>query len=136
MKKRTNKDNIPHYLSLQNYVVGFVGSLVLTLCVYFVVAHHVDSGHTSLSHQAIIIFILIMAAIQLVVQAVFFLHLGRERETRWNLVAFLFMIMVVGIVVVGSLWIMDNLNYNMMTPHETEQYIEHEEAIPAEKHHH
>ena len=35
-------------------------------------------------------------------------------EERWNLIAFLFTLLIIGIVVVGSLWIMYNLNINMM----------------------
>ena len=53
------------------------------------------------------------AVLQLVVQVVFFLHLGREKKPRYNL---LFLISTVGIilvVVVASIWIMNHLHYNM-----------------------
>jgi cytochrome o ubiquinol oxidase operon protein cyoD len=55
-----------------------------------------------------------LAIIQLFVQLFFFLHLGEESKPRWNLMVLLFAAMVVIIVVFGSLWIMNNLNYNMM----------------------
>ena len=45
---------------------------------------------------------------------VYFLHMNTSSEERWNLVALLFTAMIIGIVVVGSLWIMYNLNINMM----------------------
>ena len=57
--------------------------------------------------------IIFLAVVQLVVQLVFFLHLGRERQPRWNLLAFAFMAIVLLILVLGSLWIMNNLNYHM-----------------------
>ena len=42
--------------------------------------------------------------------------------------AFLFMMLIVVIVVIGSLWIMTNLDYNMM-PDEVETYILEEEGF-------
>ena len=44
---------------------------------------------------------------------------------------FLSTVLVVGILVIGSLWIMSNLNYNMghdMSPQETTDYILEEEG--------
>ncbi|MBE8365690.1 cytochrome o ubiquinol oxidase subunit IV, partial [Leptospira borgpetersenii serovar Balcanica] len=43
-----------------------------------------------------------------------FLHMNASSEERWNLVAFVFTLLIIAIVVVGSIWIMWNLNYNMM----------------------
>lgn len=40
--------------------------------------------------------------------------MNTSSEERWNTVALLFTAMIIGIVVVGSLWIMYNLNINMM----------------------
>jgi cytochrome o ubiquinol oxidase operon protein cyoD len=65
-----------------------------------------------------------LAVAQLLVQLVFFLHLGREPKPRQNLVVFLFMLLVIGILVIGSLWIMHNLNYHMtMTPKQMDQKL-------------
>lgn len=50
----------------------------------------------------------------MIVHLVYFLHMNTSSEERWNLVALLFTAMIIGIVVVGSLWIMYNLNINMM----------------------
>jgi len=63
------------------------------------------------------------------VQMVFFLHIGRG--SRWKLLTFIFTIIVVGIVVIGSIWIMHNLNYNMMdmSPDEQRQYMSEHEGI-------
>ena len=43
-----------------------------------------------------------------------FLHMNTSSEERWNVIAFLFTLLIIGIVVIGSLWIMYNLNINMM----------------------
>jgi len=89
------------------YVTGFVISLLLTLLAYLLVTKDVVDA------WLVIPAIVVLAVVQFVVQLVFFLHLGRETKPRWNLMAFLFMILVVFIVVAGSLWIMANLDYNM-----------------------
>lgn len=65
---------------------------------------------TALGAVAVII---TLALVQLIVQMVFFLHIGQEERPRWKLWAFISMFAVLMIVVVGSLWIMNNLNYNM-----------------------
>lgn len=105
--------------SIKTYTIGFLLSLLLTFLAYGVVV----SGAVSAAYS--IALIILFALVQLFVQLVFFLHLGSETTPRWRLVTFAFGVLVVAIVVFGSLWIMDNLNYNMMhSSHETEKYID------------
>ena len=96
------------------YLCGFFLSLLLTLFAWFIVWRHVSSGHVVYSHLFIRISIVACAVIQMLIQFVFFLHLGREKKPRWNLHVLLAAIGVIIILVLGSIWIMDNLNYNMM----------------------
>ena len=104
--------------SLKNYTIGFVLSVVLTLLAYGAVVNHWAAG------WVLVALIIGLAIVQLVIQLVFFLHLGNETKPRWNLLTFLFMMMVLLIIVVGSLWIMNNLNYNMMmSPEEMDTYM-------------
>lgn len=112
-----------HQGSLRSYLIGFVGSLLLTLTAYFLVTEHVLSG------TGLLVAILGLALAQLFVQLVCFLHLGRESSPRWNLLVFGFMLIVLLILVLGTLWIMDNLDYHMMTPTQTDQYIMEDEGI-------
>lgn len=84
--------------------------------------------YETINGNALVAAIVIFAVLQLLVQLIFFLHLGKGNDKRWNTLAFLFMIMVVLIVVIGSLWIMYNLNYNM-SGHEVEQHLIEEEGI-------
>jgi cytochrome o ubiquinol oxidase operon protein cyoD len=100
------------------YVIGFVLAVILTLIAYFTTVNHILTGAT------LVTTLMILAAVQLMVQLVFFLHLGRDKSARWNVASFYFMMMVLVIVVLGSLWIMHNLNYNMMmTPEQMNEYM-------------
>ncbi len=105
---------------MRQYVIGFLLSIYLTVTAYLMVTHHLFGG------WALVAAIVSLALIQLVVQLVFFLHLGRESKPRWNLLIFLFMLMVVIIVVFGTLWIMANLSYHhhhSMSPGDTTNFI-------------
>jgi cytochrome o ubiquinol oxidase subunit IV len=108
--------------TLGSYITGFALSVLFTLAPYYLVVNNVVTGPT-------LVLLIGFALLQLLVQLVFFLHLGRESKPRWNAMLLLFAALVVIIVVVGSLWIMNNLNYNMMSPAETEQRLLQEEGI-------
>src|SRR5260221_3021634 len=99
-----------------SYIYGFLLSILLTLTAYIVVVYHIFSANIAL------LCILVLAAIQLFVQLLFFLHLGKEKTPRWKLVLFLATASMVLVVVVASIWIMNHLNYNM-TPTEMNQTI-------------
>lgn len=97
-----------HEPTLKNYVIGFIGSLILTLGAYVLVTQQLLAGWQLAAAVGA------FAVTQFVVQMVCFLHLGAERRPRWKFVAFWFMVLVVVILVAGSIWIMTNLNYHMM----------------------
>jgi cytochrome o ubiquinol oxidase operon protein cyoD len=101
--------------SVLSYTIGFALSIIFTLMAYYVVVY---SGFSQQSSVAVIIG---LAIVQLLVQLLFFLHMGRESKPQWNLMVFYFMLVILGIVVVGSLWIMKNLDYNMMPSHDVDQ---------------
>ncbi len=107
--------------SMRTYVTGFILAMILTNAAFLLVISESLSGWklaTTLS---------VLAIAQLWVQLRFFLHLGSEDKSRWNVLMFLFAGIVVVILVFGSLWIMNNLHYNM-TPSEAldKQLIEDE----------
>jgi cytochrome o ubiquinol oxidase operon protein cyoD len=110
-------------ITLKSYVSGYVASLCLTVAAYLLVSRH------ALSTRWILIAMVVgLALTQFLVQLVFFLHLGRETKPRWKLAVFLFMILIVGILVFGSLWIMNNLNYRM-TPAQINQYMNSQDNL-------
>lgn len=105
-----------------SYFAGFLLSIILTMAAYIPVSRYVSSGHASYSKLPLTIFIIILAIVQLFVQLIFFLHLAREKKPRWRSTAFVLALIFVFIVVAGSLWIMNNLNYRM-TPKQMQQYM-------------
>lgn len=102
--------------TLGTYISGYVLSLVLTLVAYLLVRH------PAYSNSVIVAVIVVLAIVQFLVQLVFFLHLGRETKPRWKLFVAISMIGIVLILVLGSLWIMNNLNYRM-TPQQVNTYL-------------
>lgn len=109
--------------SLRSYIIGFVLSVCLTLVAFYVVAN------SSFSGWSLTYFIMLLAVIQLAIQLICFLHLRAEAEPRWNLLIFDFMLIVLVILVFGSLWIMQHLNYHTMSPTDTDTYLLEEEGI-------
>jgi cytochrome o ubiquinol oxidase operon protein cyoD len=101
------------YNTLTSRVIGFVASLVFTLTAFFLVAR---PNLFHLEMDALILMILILAVLQGMAQAIFFLHVLSEKGTRWNLFVFASTISIIVVIVVFSIWIMNHLNYNMM-PH-------------------
>jgi len=110
---------------ISSYVIGFVLSIATTLIAFFAVQYKLWPT------DQLIAIIVALAVVQLFVQLLFFLHLSHEKGTRWKLITILFAVLVVIIVVVGSLWIMHNLDYNMMhmSPEEQLQYMHDNEGI-------
>lgn len=123
--KKPEKMDIPEKLphgTLATYIAGFVLSVALTLVAYALVQQRV------LENDLLLGLVIGLAIAQFVVQMVFFLHLGRERKPRWNLVVFGFMLMVLFILVWGTLWIMQSLDYHMMPADEIERQIIEDEG--------
>lgn len=108
--------------SLTSYTIGFILSLILTFVAYAAVVMHL------LSTQYLIYLISLLALLQLMVQLVFFLHLFEEQKPRWNLVFFISTVGILLIVIVGSIWIMNHLNYNM-SPMKMDQFLIKDEGI-------
>ena len=52
--------------------------------------------------------------VQIVVHLVYFLHMNTSSSQGWNNAAFIFTVIIVGILVAGSIWVMYHLNANMM----------------------
>ena len=93
---------------LKVYGLGFLLSLLLTFVSFGAVYEQI------LPRSLLVPALIGMALVQAAVQLICFLHLGREEKPDWNLLVFLFMLLVLVIIVIGSLWIMANLNYRIM----------------------
>jgi len=103
--------------SLTTYTIGFLLSVILTFLTYIVVTQHLLPDFAS-------VIIMVFAAAQMIVQMIFFLHVAHGSKPRWPLVAFFFMLVMLLVIVIASLWIMYSLKYNMvMTPEQMNQYM-------------
>ena len=94
--------------SVKSYATGFILSVILTAIPFWLVMNPILAKSTTLA------IVLLTAVIQVVVHLVYFLHMNSKSDEGWNLTAFIFTVIIIAIVVVGSIWIMWNLNYNMM----------------------
>jgi len=92
---------------LRSYVLGFVGSLVLTIAAYLI-ALHIE--HTN----GILIALGVLALTQFILQLVCFLHLSTDKGSRARVLALTGASIVVFVLISGSIWIMFNLNSRMM----------------------
>ena len=95
-------------VSFKPQFLGFVLSIILTVAAYRIVTHHHLTGST------LVLTLVGIGILQAAVQLIFFLHLGLETKPHWNMITFVFTVLVIIIVVGGSVWIMNNLNYNLM----------------------
>jgi cytochrome o ubiquinol oxidase subunit IV len=111
-----------HDLSYGKYIFGFVTSVALTLTAYVLVTKHGQAK------SVVVALISVLAFLQFIVQMLFFLHIGEEKGPRWKQLVMWFMIGIVFIIVGGSVWIMNNLNYRM-TPQQMEQYLKSQDSL-------
>ncbi len=88
--------------------VGYLMSFLLTFAIYRIVTHH--ELRDGLLSYTIVGFTLLQALIQFF----FYFHLGLESKPHWSTITFLFTVLVLIIVIGGSLWIMNNINYDLM----------------------
>jgi cytochrome o ubiquinol oxidase subunit IV len=92
------------------YTIGFVLAVILTVTSFWV-------ANTSLLWApGIPLGVAVLAIAQMGVHLVFFLHITTGPDNTNNLLALAFGVLIVVLVVAGSLWIMVNLNDNMMPP--------------------
>jgi cytochrome o ubiquinol oxidase operon protein cyoD len=95
--------------TFKSYMTGFVLSVILTAIPFWLVM-----GEVFDSRAATVALIMIFGAIQIVVHMIYFLHLDTKSEGGWNMMAFIFTLLIVVIALSGSLWVMHHLNANMM----------------------
>ena len=94
--------------TVQSYLIGFVLSVVLTAIPFAMVMMHMMPVAT------LVPVIIAVGVIQILVHLYFFLHMNTSSGQVWNNAAFVFTLIIVGILIVGSIWVMYHLNTNMM----------------------
>ncbi|MDQ3064883.1 MAG: cytochrome o ubiquinol oxidase subunit IV [bacterium] len=108
--------------SIRSYVIGFILSLIFTFIPYHLV---VNKG---LSGSELLAAILGIAVVQMAIQLIFFLHLGRGPKPLYNVVFFFATAGVIIVTIGASLFIMDNL-YKNMSPQEYTTRLAQDENI-------
>jgi cytochrome o ubiquinol oxidase operon protein cyoD len=90
------------------YLAGLVLATLLTATSFFVAS-------TDLVWEpSIPVALVVLAIAQMGVHLVFFLHITTGPDNTNNVLALAFGLLIVILVMAGSLWIMANLNHNMM----------------------
>lgn len=111
-------DDTQYQRTYRRYSLGFAAALVITYAAYLTTTQQWLSGAWLAAG------LLGLAIIQLVVQLVVFLHVAHEKKPRWTLYSIIYSVIMMLIVVLGSLWVMYNLNYNMhATPEQMNEYM-------------
>lgn len=93
---------------LLGYGVGLGLAILLTATSFFVI------GSDMFWLPSIPVAIIVLAIAQMGVHVVFFLHITTGSDNTNNVMALAFGILIVLLVVGGSLWIMANLDHNMI----------------------
>ena len=94
--------------TVKSYLIGFILSVVLTAIPFALTMMHV------LPVATLIPVIVGVGVVQIVIHLIFFLHMNTSSAQYWNNAAFVFTVIIVGILIVGSMWVMYHLNSNMM----------------------
>ena len=93
-------------------VIGYVAGLVLATGL--TVTSFVVAGTSLVWAPSIPVALFVLAIAQMGVHLVFFLHLTTGPDNLNNVMALAFGVLIVFLLIGGSLWIMANLNHNMM----------------------
>lgn len=96
---------------VRNYLIGLGLAAGLTVASFWVA-----SGTSLIYTPGVPMALAALAIGQMGVHLAFFLHITTGPDNTNNALALAFGVLIVGIVIAGSLWIMYHLNINMMVP--------------------
>jgi cytochrome o ubiquinol oxidase subunit IV len=95
-------------LRVIGYLIGLGLAILLTATSFFI------AGTDLVWQPSIPVALIVLAIAQMGVHLVFFLHITTGPDNTNNVMALAFGLLIVFLVIGGSLWIMANLNHNMM----------------------
>ncbi|MCM2395001.1 cytochrome o ubiquinol oxidase subunit IV [Rhizobium sp. S95] len=90
-------------------MIGFALAAILTIIPFGLVMAEVE-----ISKTAMIAIIMGLGAVQVIVHLIYFLHLNNSQEEGWTMASTMLTVIILMIVLAGSLWVMHNMNANMM----------------------
>jgi len=91
--------------TVSSYLVGFVLAMILTIIPFYMAMNGTPN----------FLILVVFAVVQVIVHVVCFLHINGSQKQRWNLMTFIFAVVTILIIVIGSVWVMENSMKNMMT---------------------
>jgi len=94
---------------IRGYLIGLALATLITVVAFFI------SQTTLVWQPSIPIALIVLAIAQMGVHLVFFLHITTGAESLNNVLALAFGLLIVFLLLVGTLWIMTNLDHNMVT---------------------
>lgn len=94
--------------ALRGYLLGFALAAALSVGSFLAI------GSGFIYGPGIPVALVVLALAQMGVHLVFFLHITTGPDSTNNVLALAFGMLIVGLLILGSLWIMSNLNHNMM----------------------
>jgi cytochrome o ubiquinol oxidase subunit IV len=93
------------------YLIGLGLAILLTAVSFFI------AGTFLVWRPSVPVALVVLAIAQIGVHLVFFLHITTGPDNVNNVLALAFGVLIVMLIMVGSLWIMSNMNNNMMPMH-------------------
>lgn len=94
--------------SFKPLFIGLTLSFILTLAAY-----RIDTRY-HLPPVSLMWTLIFLALAQVIFQFIFYFHLGLEERPAWSSYSIYFVIAILIIIIGGSIWIMSNIDYNMM----------------------
>lgn len=105
-----------------NYIAGFISCLIISTLAYLATILNWLHG------WSLIAVIAALALVQAMIQLACFLHLFQGDKPRYRLGVFAVALTILLIVVGGSVWIMNNINYRMNYT-QMRQYMESQPGL-------
>jgi cytochrome o ubiquinol oxidase subunit IV len=102
-----NSSEFPH-VTARGYLTGFALAVVMTVASFWAATSGAFSGEKA------IVMLALLAAVQVIVHVVFFLHVNASKEQRWHAMSFAYTILMSLILIVGTVWVLHNVHALMM----------------------
>src|SRR5262244_4414769 len=93
---------------IRGYLVGLGLSVLATVVAFFL------AGTSLVWQPSIPAALIVLAIAQMGVHIVFFIHITTRPDSMNNIMALTFGVFIVFVLIVGSVWVMTHLNYNMI----------------------
>jgi cytochrome o ubiquinol oxidase operon protein cyoD len=91
-----------------SYLTGFVLAAAMTAASFWLAGSHM------LTPASLVAALVVLAIGQMLVHLIFFLHITTAPAQKTNILALLLTLLIIALMVIGSLWIMSQLNVHMM----------------------